>query len=431
MAPLSPTCGPFFIHATTPSRNYRLYFMGQGLSLMGTWMTMVATVWLTYHLTQSPLLLGLVSFANQLPNFLLVPFGGVLVDRWNHRQTLLITQSLSMLQSLALAVLAITGIIQFWHILALSILQGLINSIDSPTRQAFVPEIAERPENLTNAIALNSSMVTGARLIGPAVGGVIIGSVGVGYCFLIDAVSYLAVIAGLLAMQLMPSSPLVATAPLRPRLIWQNLQEGVVYVLNDPPIRTLLFIVASLSFMGLSPNVVLPVFVSQTLQGNAHILGLLMAASGVGALGGAVFLSQRQGLRGLGRLVAISSGVSGAAMIVFAFSPVLWLSVVCLVIVGFSSVLQFSSSNTLIQSLVAPDKRGRVMSFYLMAFLGMASFGNLATGGLIEWMEIPVEVALSGGICMAISMLFARKLPALRHIVRVTHPELFTHEVHP
>lgn len=420
-----------FLHLPAfQSRNYRLYFMGQGLSLMGTWITMVATVWLTYRLTQSPLLLGLVSFANQLPSFVLVPFAGVLVDRWNHRQTLIITQALSMLQSLVLAVLAITGIVQFWHILVLSILQGLINAIDSPTRQAFVPEIAERPENLMNAIALNSSMVTGARLIGPAVGGVVIGSIGVGYCFLLDAVSYIAVIVGLLAMELTPSSS-PTTEPLRAGLIWQNLKEGIVYVLADPPIRTLLLIVASLSFMSLSPNVVLPVFVSQTFQGNAHILGLLMAASGVGALSGAVFLSQWPGLRGLGRLVAISSGVSGLAMIAFAFSGILWLSVVCLIIIGFGNVLQFSSSNTLIQSLVAPDKRGRVMSFYLMAFLGMASFGNLVTGGLIEWIGIPIEVAVSGSICIGISILFARKLPELRQIVKMTHPELFIHEIHP
>lgn len=407
------------------SRNYRLYFLGQGISLMGTWVTMVATVWLSYRLTHSPLLLGLVSFANQLPNFLLVSFGGVLVDRWDSRRTLLVTQTLSMLQSLTLAVLALSGIIQFWQILVLSAVQGLINAVDSPTRQVFIPQIAEKPENLTNAIALNSSMVTAAKLVGPAMGGLIIASAGAGYCFAIDAASYLAVIAGLLAMQWTPkafstSSP----APLRFPLVWQNLKQGAVYAFKDAPIRTLLLLVASLSFMGLSPNVVLPVFVSQVLRGDAHTLGGLMAASGVGALAGAIFLSQRRGIRGLGRLIAIASSGSGAIAIAFAFSNTLWFSVVCLFLIGFGNVLQFASSNTLIQNLVEPDKRGRVMSFYLMAFLGMASFGNLFTGSLIEAIGIPAEVALSGGICILLSVTFARKLPQLRTIVRAAHPEL-------
>ncbi|MBD2577735.1 MFS transporter [Oscillatoria sp. FACHB-1406] len=407
------------------ARNYRLYFLGQGISLMGTWVTMVATVWLSYRLTQSPLLLGLVSFANQLPNFLLVSFGGVLVDRWDSRRTLLITQTLSMLQSLALAALALTGIIQFWHILVLSAVQGLINAVDSPTRQVLIPKIAEKPENLTNAIALNSSMVTAAKLVGPAVGGLIIAVAGAGYCFLIDAFSYLAVIIGLLAMRWTQKIvPTGDNTPLRFSLVWQNLKQGAIYAFTDPPIRTLLLLVAGLSFMGLSPNVVLPVFVSQTLHGSAHTLGGLMAASGVGALAGAVFLSQRQGIRGLGRLIAIASSGSGAIAIAFAFSKSLWFSAFCLFLIGFGNVLQFASSNTLIQNLVEPDKRGRVMSFYLMAFLGMASFGNLLTGSLIEAIGIPAEVALSGGICILLSVAFSRKLPALRALVRAAHPEL-------
>jgi MFS family permease len=412
------------------SRNYRLYFSGQGLSLIGTWMTQVATVWLVYHLTQSPLLLGLVGFANQLPNFLLVPLGGVLVDRWDRHRILLITQTLSMLQSLALAVLTLTGMIQFWHILGLGLLQGLINAIDAPTRQAFVPDIAHRPENLANAIALNSSMVTGAKLVGPAIGGLIVASVGVGYCFLIDACSYLAVLASLLAMRFEPKLLNYSQPPLQLTLIWQNLKTGIVYAFGDPPIRTILLLVATVSFMSLSPTVVLPIFAAKTLQGNAHTLGLLMAASGVGALMGAISLSLRQGIRGLGRLIAIATVLGGGGMIAFSFSRTLWFSVLCLVVIGFGNLLQLASSNTLLQSLVEPDKRGRVMSFYLMAFLGMASFGNLFTGSLINLIGIPAEVALSGSICILAALLFAQKIPKLREMVRASHPELITHDLH-
>lgn len=410
-------------------RNYRLYFMGQGISLMGTWMTMIATVWLTYHLTQSAFMLGLVSFVNQVPNFLFLPLGGVLVDRWNHRQTLFYTQALSMLQSLILGVLALTGVVQFWHVLVLSFAQGLINCIDAPTRQAFVPEIAEHRENLTNAIALNSSMVTAAKLIGPAVGGIVIASVGVGYCFLIDAVSYVAVIASLAAMSVAVEFP--SKDPLHPKLIWQNLEEGVRYVFNNPPIRALLLVVAGINFVGLSPNVVLPVFVHDPLKGNAHTLGLLMAASGVGALGGAIFLSQWQGIRGLGRVVVWSTFLNGVAMILFALSRTLWVATLVLLLIGFTTILQISSSNTLIQTVVSPDKRGRVMSFYLMAFLGMMSFGNLVTGAVIEWIGVPLEVAISGVLSMAIALSFARRLPRLRQIVKMTHPELFSPQTHP
>ena len=401
------------------SRNYRLYFMGQGLSLTGTWMTQLATAWLVYHLTQSPLLLGVVSFVSQLPNLVLVPFGGVLVDRWNHHRTLLITQSLAMLQSLALAALTLTGHIQVWQILALALCQGLINAIDSPARQAFIPEIVERKDNLVNAIALNSSMVNGAKLLGPAIGGLVIAGVGAGFCFLIDGFSYFAVLASLLAMRLKPKPP--SAEPKIKLPMRQTLKEGFVYILDSPPIRSILLLVALTSFMGLSPTVVLPVFAAEMLGGGAHVLGILMAAPGVGALVAAIGLTQRQGIAGLGRLIAIAPALMGASMIAFSQSKVLWLSTLLLVLIGFGTLLQMASSNTVIQTLVEDDKRGRVMSFYLVAFLGVGSLGNLFTGSLISLMGASAEVALSGGICMVGAMLFAYQLPKLRRIVRATY----------
>lgn len=403
------------------SRNYQLYFAGQGLSLTGTWMTQVATVWLAYDLTHSALMLGWVGFVRQLPNLLLVPFGGVLVDylqsnfagRWNHHRTLLVTQTLSMLQSFALALLALTGVIQFWHLLALGFLQGLINALDSPTRQAFVPELVEQREKLGNAIALNSSMVTGAKLVGPAIGGLLVAGVGAGYCFLIDGFSYLAVLAALLAMRLQPIRAQPINLNQQPGLeqsrlasIFQNLQEGFTYAFGSPPIRMILLSVAVVSFMGLSPTVVLPIFATQILHGSAHTLGLLMAAPAVGALIGAAYLSQRQGIRGLDRVIAIATLILGAGMIVFSLSQLLWLSTLSLVVIGLGTLLQSASSNTVIQTLVDDDKRGRVMSFYLMAFLGMASFGNLFTGSLCSLIGAPAEVALSGIICILAAILF-------------------------
>lgn len=406
--------------------------MGQGISLIGTWMTQLATAWLVYHLTKSALWLGIVSFVSQAPSIVLVPFGGVLVDRWNHHRTLIITQTLAMIQSLALAALTLTGTIQVWSLIALGLCQGLINAFDLPTRQAFVPEIVERKENLGNAIALNSSMVTGAKLVGPAIGGLLVAGVGAGYCFLIDGFSYVAVLASLLAMQIKPrnggKNGILKPAPTS---VLENLKEGVVYAFGFAPIRSVLLLVALVSFLGLSPIVVLPIFSAEYLQGNAHTLGVLMTAIGVGALMGAISLTQRQGIRGLGRLIAIAPVILGIGMIGFSLSRVLWLSALLLVMIGFGTILQTACSNTIIQTLVPDDKRGRVMSFYVVAFMGMTSIGNLFTGSLISLIGTSEEVALSGVICIIAAIFFARKLPKLRQIVRAAYPELISHELHP
>jgi MFS family permease len=415
------------------SRNYRLFFMGQGLSLIGTWMTQIATIWLAYHLTKSALLLGMVGFATQIPNFMLVPFTGVLVDRWNHHRTLVVTQALSMLQSFALAALTLSGNIQFWHIIGLCLCQGLINAFDAPTRQAFVAEIVERKENLGNAIALNSSMFNGAKLVGPAIGGLVVAGVGAGYCFLIDGFSYVAVLIALLSMHLKPKRVAATAVTAQPlRLFWQNLKEGVSYVFGFPPIRAVLLLLASISFLGLQANVILPIFSSEILKGGAHTLGILMAALGIGALISALSLSLRGGssIAGLSRRLAIAPIIVGAGMLILSQSRTVWLSILSLVLIGMGSLLHTASSNTLIQTLAEDDKRGRVMSFYILAFLGILPFGNLFAGSLTSLIGAPETVAISGIGCILAALLFARQIPKLRCIVRRTYPQLEAHSSH-
>ncbi|MEG3437205.1 MFS transporter [Pannus brasiliensis CCIBt3594] len=406
------------------SRNYRLFFLGQGLSLVGNWITMVAIVWLVYHLTRSPVLLGTVGFASQFPNLVLVPFGGVLSDRWNRRRTLLVTQFLSLLQSFALAILTLTGTIHIAPIIALSLLQGIVNAIDSPTRQAFVPEIVGRPENLTNAIALNSSMFNGARLLGPAIGGVLLASVGAGYCFLLDGISYFAVLLALLAMRLPPRERTTPRSPLSLPTIARHLREGFDYAFGFAPVRSLLIMVAVVSFLGVNFVVILPIFASEILRGNAGTLGLMMAASGVGSLIAALWLSLRKGIQGLGRLAAIAPIVYGVGAIAFALSRSLPLSVFLLAALGFGSLLQSASANTIIQTLVPDEMRGRVMSIYIMSFLGTISLGNLFQGTLVSFIGAPATVTVNGIVCVAIATLYARQLPKLRQMVWKAHPEL-------
>ena len=385
---------------------------------------MVAMIWLVYHLTQSPVLLGIVGFASQIPNLVLVPFGGVLSDRWNHRHTLLVTQALSMLQSFILAILTLTGAIHIWQIIALSLFQGIVNAIDAPTRQAFVPEIVERKENLINAIALNSSMFNAARLVGPAIGGVLLASVGAGYCFLIDGMSYVAVLLALIAMRLKSRTPTAAQASLTFAAIGQHLKEGFAYAFGFAPIRSILIMVGLVSFLGVNFVVVLPIFSHEILHGDANTLGLLMAATGVGSLLAAVQLSLRREVRGLGRLVAIAPIIYGLAMIAFSVSRSIWLSALLLAILGFGSLLQSASSNTIIQTLVQDEMRGRVMSIYIMSFLGMVSFGNLFQGILVSFIGAPATVAVNGIICVLVAIFFARQLPRLRRMVWKSHPEL-------
>ncbi len=401
------------------SRNYRLFFLGQGISLIGSWMTQIATIWLVYHLTNSPLLLGVVGFASQIPSFVLSPFGGVFVDRFSRHRILIGTQILSMIQSLALAVLALSGVIQIWHIIVLSLFQGLITAFDSPARQAFVTEMVEKKEDLANAIAINSTMFNGARLIGPAIGGLLIASVGAAYCFLIDGLSYIAVIAALLAMRIKPKTINITTQnPL------QRIKEGFVYAFGFPPIRAILLLLALVSLMGMQYTVLVPIFAEKILHGGPQTLGFLMAASGVGALAGGTYLATRKSILGIGKLIALAPGILGTGLIALSLSRVLPLSLLMMLLVGFGTIIQIAGSNTFLQTIVDDDKRGRVMSIYTMAFLGMIPFGNLLGGALADRIGAPNTLIIAGSACILGSVVFAQQLPNLRRLVRPLYTRL-------
>jgi MFS family permease len=395
-------------------RNYRLFFSGQSVSLIGTWMTRIATSWLVYRLTGSPLLLGIVGFAGQIPSFLLAPLAGVLVDRWNRHRLLVATQVLALFQSLGMAILALTGYIKIWHVIVLSIFQGLINAFDMPARQAFVVEMVEKREDLPNAIALNSSMVNAARLLGPSLGGIVIAAVGEGWCFMLDAVSYLAVIASLLVMKITPRMLRVTNDA----NILAQLREGWEYAVRFAPIRNILLLLALVSLVGMPYTVLMPVFANEVLHGGPSTLGLLMAASGVGALMGAMFLAARKSVLGLGKFIPLMAAAFGAGLILFSFTRRLWLSLGLMVITGLGFMVQMAASNTVLQTIVEEDKRGRVMSFYTMAFMGTAPFGSLLAGSIAEQIGAPHTLLFGGVGCILGAVWFASSLPALRRDVR-------------
>lgn len=401
------------------SRNYRLFFAGQSVSLIGTWMTRVATSWLIYRLTHSALLLGLASFAGQVPLFFLAPIAGVWVDRWDRHKTLVATQTLSMLQSFALAALALTGVITVWHVIVLMFLQGMVNAVDMPARQAFVVEMVEQRADLPNAIALNSSMVNAARLFGPAIAGGVIAAAGEGICFLIDGISYLAVIASLLAMSLKPR-----LSQRRPKRVFDELAEGWRYVSSSVPIRSILLLLATVSLLGMPYTVLMPIFAGRILHGGPHTLGILMACTGVGALAGVIALAGRRTVLGLGRVIPISAAIFGCALVAFGFSRMLWLSASLLLAAGFGLMRHMAASNTIVQTIVEEEKRGRVMSFYAMAFAGMSPFGSLLAGVVAARVGAPITVTASGLLCLIGAGLFARELPRLRGVIRPIYTEL-------
>ncbi len=399
-------------------RNYRLFFGGQGISLIGSWMTRVAMSWLVYRLTGSAIMLGLVGFAGQIPTFVLAPFAGVWVDRLDRYRVLVVTQALAMLQSFALAALALTGVIQIWHIVALSAFQGIINAFDMPARQAFVVEMVEDPADLPNGIALNSSMVNGARLIGPSIAGLLIAVAGEGWCFFVDGVSYLAVIGSLLLMHIARR-----VRPPKHAKVIDDLKAGFRYAFDFAPIRDALLLLALVSLMGMPYTVLMPIIAAQTLHGGPHTLGFLMGATGVGALGGAVFLAGRRSVVGLGRVIVVAAVMFGVGLITFSMSRMLVLSLVLLLITGAGFMVQMAATNTVIQTVVREDMRGRVMSFYTMAFMGTAPFGSLLAGALAARIGAPNTIAIGGVACIVGGLGFARRLPELRKLVRPIYVE--------
>ncbi|MEO8277259.1 MAG: MFS transporter [Thermoanaerobaculia bacterium] len=389
-------------------RNYRLYFFGQLISLTGTWMQSVAQAWLAYELTHSAALLGIVGFAGQIPALVFSPAGGVVADRFARRRILLATQTTSMLLAFALAALTLSGKVTIAWILTLAAISGIVNAFDIPTRQAFAVDMVGRAD-LMNAIALNSSIFNGARVVGPAVAGLLVARIGEGWCFLANGVSYLAVLGSLLAMRLPAHTRAADTSS-----AWTSVRAGFVYVAGAQPVRALLLLLGLVSLTGMPYAVLMPVFAKEILGGGAHEMGLLMGCSGAGALAGAVVLASRKSVKGLGTFVALSAGSLGVALIAFSFSHVFWLSAILLVPVGFFMMSEMASSNTLIQSMIPDEMRGRVMSVYAMMFMGMAPLGALLAGSLAARIGAPATVASGGAICLVGSLVFARRLPHLR-----------------
>jgi MFS family permease len=395
-------------------RNYRLFFAGQSISLVGTWMQIVAIGWLVYHLTNSALLLGLVGFFSQIPSFALTPFTGVFVDRWNRHRILVITQTLSMIQAFALAFLTLTGTINILSIILLSLSLGLINAFDMPARQSFVIEMVEKKEDLPNAIALNSSLVNVARFIGPAVAGLLVAAVGEGFCFLINGISYVAVIIALLAMKVNKITKRVSI-----NNIPKEIKEGFKYSFGFAPIRSILLLLGLVSLVGMPYTVLMPIFAKDILHGGAHTLGFLMAAAGIGALVGGIYLASRKSVLGLVKILTFATGIFGLGLIIFAFSKNLYFSLSMMLVSGFGMLLQIAASNTLLQTITEDDKRGRVMSFFTMAFMGMSPFGNLIAGAMADKIGAPNTVLISGVICIIGAIIFLTRLPSLRKII---HP---------
>ena len=385
-------------------RNYRLFFGGQSLSLVGTWIQRIAIPWLVYDLTGSVFMLGLVSFAAQIPAFVIAPFAGVLTDRWNRYHILIMTQILSMLQAFILAALFYTGVIAIWHIIVLSLMLGCLNAFDVPARQSFVIEMVERKEDLGNAIALNSSMFNSARLLGPSVAGILIASAGEGICFLINGVSYLFVIVSLLMMRVRSR-----TVPPRHQRVFKALQEGFRYTFGFGPIRPIILLIVLVSLMGMPYIVLMPVIATQFLHGGSHTFGFLMGSAGVGALTGAIYLASRKDAEGLEKIIPFSAALSGTGLIFFSLSRVVWLSMILMIVIGLGMITQIASSNTIIQTVVDDDKRGRVMSIYAMSLMGTMPIGSFLAGSLASVIGAPTTLLIGGILCIAGALVFALK----------------------
>jgi MFS family permease len=388
-------------------RNFQLFFSGQLISLIGTWMQSVAQSWLVYRLTGSALLLGSVGFASQIPVFLFAPLGGITADRLNRRHIVITTQVAAMALAFVLAALTLSHKVQVWHVFMLASLLGVVNAFDIPGRQSFLVEMVGR-DDLMNAIALNSSMFNGARVIGPAIAGILVAKIGEGWCFFGNAVSYIAVIIGLLLMRVQSPVRAAMASPL------EHMMEGFRFVERTAPIKALLLLLGLVSLVGMPYVVLMPIFADQILHGGARGLGILMGATGVGALFGALTLAFRQGVKGLGRWVAWCCAGFGASLAVFALSHTFWLSVFLLMPVGYSMMLQMACSNTLIQVMVPDALRGRVMAVYSMMFMGMAPIGALLGGVLADRLGAPHTVAIGGLACLLGAGWFGQHLPKIR-----------------
>ncbi|WP_397568224.1 MFS transporter [Schlesneria sp. T3-172] len=394
-------------------RNYRLFLLGQGISLIGTWMQQVALSWMLYRLTDSPALLGMISFTTQIPSLILSPLAGVAADRWNRHRALLVTQVLAMVQATLVVIVVYSGGDLVWKLVGLGFLLGVINAFDMPLRQSFLVEMVPDRQHLSNAIALNSSIVNGARLVGPSLAGLIIAAWGESVCFLLNAVSYVAVLGALLAMRDLPIRQHVHHGS-----ALERLQVGMSYAFRFAPLRVLLMLLAVVSFMAMSTSVLIPVFARDILQGGARTQGFLMGANGIGALAAALYLASRKSVLGLGRAILLATVCYGVSQIAFSFSDRLPLSLPIMALSGFCMMLQMASTNTLIQTITEEDKRGRVMSLYAMAFTGVAPLGSLFGGAMAAQIGAPATVRLCGTCCIAAGIAFGLQIPRMRKLVR-------------
>ena len=395
-------------------RNYRLYSYGQGISLIGTWAQRLAVGWLVYRLTGSALMLGVIGFVGDIPAVLVAPIAGVLADRWNRYRLIVVVQSLAMVQAVILAALVLADVVVIWHIIVLTLVSGLLTSFDVPTRQSFFVELIERREDLGNAVALNSSLVNGARLIGPSIAGILIATVGEGMVFLLNAVSYIAVIGCFVAMKIKPFERPTKSSPML-----RELKQGFAYVSGFPPMRSILLLLGLISLMGVPFQILMPVFAKDILQGGPSVLGFLMGCSGAGAFLGAIYLAARRTVHGLETFIAVATGIFGIGLIAFSLSSFLWLSLLLMVITGFGMIAQMASCNTMLQSLTEDDKRGRVMSFYTIAYRGMYPVGSLFAGFLASRIGAPATLFIGGLCVLAGGAWYTRSLPAMREAI---HP---------
>ena len=396
------------VFASLKSYNFRLYFGGQCISLIGTWMQQIAMSWLVFRLTGSVLLLATVTFTAQIPILVATPYMSVFVDRFDRRKLLVLTQSLSMIQALLMAILTLTGLVQVWHIMVLSLLIGLINALDNPTRQSFYPSLVS-PDKLSNAIALNSAVINGSRLIGPAVGGVLIGLLGEGICFLLNGISYIAVIVALLLMRLPSKRGCTAK-----QKVLEDMRDGFRYVVRNIPIRALLLLMSAISFFGLPLMTFIPAYVKTILHGESEMLGLLLSCIGVGSFVAALYLAARKSVLGLGKVVMLSGVLLGIGLSVMAFVTIPWVAAVLCLPIGFTIIAAVASINTLLQTLSGEDKRGRVMGYMAMAFTGMAPVGSMVLGAIEKWIGLQMIILLSGICCFVAALVFEYYRPLVR-----------------
>ncbi|MEX2283118.1 MAG: MFS transporter [Gemmatimonadota bacterium] len=400
-------------------RNFRLFTIGQSISVIGSWVQQVAVGWLVYRLTDSALMLGLVSFAAQGPTFVLAPLAGAIADRANKHRLLIITQTLMMVQALVLAALVLSGTIVIWHLVLLSVALGCLSGFDIPVRQSFLVEMVDGKEDLSNAIALNSSMFNAARLVGPAIAGILITVVGEGVCILLNGLSYSAVLWALLAMRIQRRSVTGEKTP-----VFAQIREGFTYAFSFPPIRAVLLLVAVVSLLCVPFSVLLPIYAGRILGGDARVLGLLISATGAGALAAALYLASRESVRGLSKVITFSALLFALALLLFSFSRVLWLSMLALVLAGFGMMLQMAASNTFLQTIVDDDKRGRILALYTMAYIGTAPVGSLLMGWVAQRLGAPATIAGGAAISLIAAAAFGRKLPDFRAQVRPIYRQL-------